>query len=167
MNLTWRYYDISNLPPQITKIIYVLETITEVLCHSPGEQCGGSDWYSCKQASSTNINVLVWCVCLLQVTNFPLDRAKLLEVELGNKFGYFWIVCQMKAKMLVAHTEPILVDNAYYDWRVRSVRNITINIGCSCVYRQVHTNTARTPEILQPYWPQCNWENTKRMFRGV
>ena len=42
----------------------------------------------------------------------------------------------MKAKMLVAHTEPILVDNAYYDWRVRSVRNITINIGCSCVYRE-------------------------------
>ena len=35
---------------------------------------------------------------------------------------------QMKAKMLVAHTER--------DWIVKSLRNITISIGCSCVYRE-------------------------------
>jgi len=65
------------------------ETITEVICHSAGERCGGSMYYSCKQ---------------------------------------------MKSKMLVAHTEPVLVEDSY-DWRVRAVRNITVNIGCSCVYR--------------------------------
>ena len=66
------------------------ETITEVLCHSPGEKCGGSDFYTCKQ---------------------------------------------MKAKMLVSHTESVLVDD-HYDWMVRSVRNVTINIGCGCVYME-------------------------------
>ena len=35
---------------------------------------------------------------------------------------------QMKAKMLVGHTDK--------EWRVRTLRNITINIGCSCVYRE-------------------------------
>ena len=75
------------------------ETITEVLCHSPGETCGGSEYYNCKQ---------------------------------------------MKAKMLVAHTEPVIAGD-YYDWRVRNVRNITINIGCSCVYRE--------PVLLQQFFP--------------
>ena len=42
---------------------------------------------------------------------------------------------QMKAKMLVGHTEPVLEGNLY-DWRVRNIRNITVNIGCSCVYRE-------------------------------
>ena len=32
---------------------------------------------------------------------------------------------QMKAKMLVAHTAPVLVDDNY-DWCVRAVRNITV-----------------------------------------
>ena len=31
------------------------------------------------------------------------------------------VIAQMKAKMLVAHTEPVLVGDIY-DWRVRSVR---------------------------------------------
>jgi len=51
---------------------------------------------------------------------------------------------QMKAKMLVAHTEPVLVDDSY-DWRVRAVRNITVNIGCSCVYR--------APVLLDEFFP--------------
>ena len=42
---------------------------------------------------------------------------------------------QIKAKMLVGHTEPVL-EGDLYDWRVRNIRNITINIGCSCVYRE-------------------------------
>jgi hypothetical protein len=42
---------------------------------------------------------------------------------------------QIKAKMLVGHTEPVLEGNLY-NWRVRNIRNITINIGCSCVYRE-------------------------------
>ena len=45
----------------------------------------------------------------------------------------FFICKQMKSKMLVAYTEPVLMGEDY-DWRVRSVRNITIKIGCSCVY---------------------------------
>jgi len=75
------------------------ETITEVICHSAGERCGGSMYYSCKQ---------------------------------------------MKSKMLVAHTEPVLVEDSY-DWRVRAVRNITVNIGCSCVYR--------APVLLDQFMP--------------
>lgn len=75
------------------------ETITEVICHSAGERCGGSMYYSCKQ---------------------------------------------MKSKMLVAHTEPVLVEDSY-DWRVRAVRNITVNIGCSCVYR--------APVLLDQFLP--------------
>ena len=64
-------------------LISILETITEILCHEPGDTCGGSDFYNCKQ---------------------------------------------MKAKMLVGHADQEL--------KVRSLRNITINIGCSCVYRE-------------------------------
>ena len=29
----------------------ISETITEVICHSAGEQCGGSMYYSCKQVT--------------------------------------------------------------------------------------------------------------------
>ena len=47
----------------------------------------------------------------------------------------FYACKQMRAKMMVAHTEP-LVTGDHYDWRVRNVRNITVNIGCSCVYRE-------------------------------
>ena len=62
---------------------FLSDTITEILCHSAGDQCGGSDYFSCKQ---------------------------------------------MKARMLVAHTDQA--------WSVvRAMRNITINTGCSCVYR--------------------------------
>merc|ERR1719394_1726903 len=50
----------------------------------------------------------------------------------------------MKSKMLVAHTEPVLVEDSY-DWRVRAVRNITVNIGCSCVYR--------APVLLDQFMP--------------
>ena len=64
-------------------LISILETITEILCHAPGDTCGGSDFYNCKQ---------------------------------------------MKAKMLVGHAD--------HELKVRSLRNITINIGCSCVYRE-------------------------------
>ena len=39
--------------------------------------------------------------------------------------------------MLVAHAEPVYLDEAV-DWRLRAVRNITINIGCSCVYRWLY-----------------------------
>ena len=58
------------------------EIITEILCHSAGETCGGSDYFSCKQ---------------------------------------------MKARMMVAHTDQA--------WNLRNKRNITVNTGCSCVYR--------------------------------
>ena len=34
----------------------------------------------------------------------------------------------MKAKMLVGHADQ--------EWKVRTLRNITINNGCSCVYRE-------------------------------
>ena len=50
----------------------------------------------------------------------------------------------MKSKILVAHTEPVLAGD-HYDWRVRNVRNITINIGCSCVYRE--------PVLLNQFFP--------------
>ena len=59
------------------------EIITEILCHSAGETCGGSEYFSCKQ---------------------------------------------MKTRMMVAHTDQA-------SWTVRTMRNITINTGCSCVYR--------------------------------
>jgi len=51
---------------------------------------------------------------------------------------------QMKSKMLVAHTDPVLVEDSY-DWRFRAVRNITVNIGCSCVYR--------APVLLDQFLP--------------
>ena len=81
----------------------MLETITEILCATRGDKCGGSEFYTCKQ---------------------------------------------MKTKMMVAHTEPVLVED-HYDWRVRTVRNVTINIGCSCVYRHhvlIHELFAPGPE---------------------
>merc|ERR1712130_287227 len=87
------------------------ETITEVICHSAGERCGGSMYYSCKQ---------------------------------------------MKSKMLVAHTEPVLVEDSY-DWRVRAVRNITVNIGCSCVYR--------APVLLDQFMPGP--QEKKRAFSAA
>ena len=40
---------------------------------------------------------------------------------------------QVKAKMLVATTEWVLAEG-FYELRVKSERNITVNIGCSCAY---------------------------------
>ena len=82
-------------------LISILETITEILCHAPGDTCGGSDFYNCKQ---------------------------------------------MKAKMLVGHTDR--------EWRVRTLRNITINIGCSCVYRE--------PVLLDQFSPGPEERRRKR-----
>ena len=67
----------------------------------------------------------------------PETITEVLCHNTGEKCGEsnFYTCKQMKAKMLVAHTEPVLAGGQY-DWRVRSVRNITINIGCSCVYRE-------------------------------
>ena len=69
---------------------FTSETITEVVCTTTGEKCGGSDFYSCHQ---------------------------------------------MKAKMLVATTKIVLAEG-FYELRVKSERNITVNIGCSCAYVQ-------------------------------
>ena len=69
---------------------FTSETITEVVCTTTGEKCGGSDFYSCHQ---------------------------------------------MKAKMLVATTEMVL-DEGFYELRVKSERNITVHIGCSCAYME-------------------------------
>ena len=38
----------------------------------------------------------------------------------------------MKAKILVGHTDTDIRK----DWKLKTKRNITINIGCSCVYRE-------------------------------
>ena len=67
----------------------------------------------------------------------PETITEVLCHSTGEKCGEsnFYACKQMKAKMLVAYTEPVLAGDQY-DWRVRSVRNVTINIGCSCVYRQ-------------------------------
>ena len=85
----------------LKKYFNFTETITEILCHNPGEKCGGSNYYNCKQ---------------------------------------------MKAKMLVGTTD--------LEWRVRTLRNITINIGCSCVYRE--------PVILQQFMPGPEEKRRKR-----
>ena len=88
-------------PPQNLNRNISAETITEILCHNPGERCGGSNYYNCKQ---------------------------------------------MKAKMLVGHTDR--------EWRVRTLRNITINIGCSCVYRE--------PVLLDQFSPGPEERRRKR-----
>ena len=63
----------------------------------------------------------------------------------------------MKAKMLVAYTGPVLAGENY-DWRVRGVRNITIKIGCSCVYRQpLMLNFFHGPREKRSVGPLEDW----------
>ena len=71
------------------------------------------------------------------INYFPETITEVLCHNTGEKCrGLNFYVCkQMKAKMLVAYTKPVLAGENY-NWRVRGVRNITIKIGCSCVYRQ-------------------------------
>ena len=39
--------------------------------------------------------------------------------------------------MLVGYAVAVPTDNAEnYEWRVQNVRNITVKIGCSCIYHQ-------------------------------
>ena len=58
--------------------------------------------------------------------------------------------------MLVAHTEAVVVED-HHDWRVRSIRNVTANVGCSCVYRDhvlIHELFAPGPqEKKRSQWP--------------
>ena len=95
------FFGVHFKPPQNLNRNISAETITEILCHNPGERCGGSNYYNCKQ---------------------------------------------MKAKMLVGHTDR--------EWRVRTLRNITINIGCSCVYRE--------PVLLDQFSPGPEERRRKR-----
>ena len=46
---------------------------------------------------------------------------------------------QMKAKMLVAHTEPVLVDDSY-DWRVRAVRSVKYHEKVGLSYDHLFTS---------------------------
>ena len=48
----------------------------------------------------------------------------------------------------------MLVGTTDLEWRVRMLRNITINIGCSCVYRE--------PVILQQFMPGPEEKRRKR-----
>jgi len=68
----------------------------------------------------------------------PETITEVLCHEAGATCGgsQYYSCKQMKAKMLVAHAEPVVLVDGGSDWRLRAVRNITINIGCSCVYRE-------------------------------
>ena len=70
------------------------------------------------------------------INNILETITEVLCLKIGSKCGgsEFYTCKQMKSKMLVAFTEPVLSGDTY-DWRVRSVRNVTVNMGCSCVYR--------------------------------
>ena len=71
-----------------------------------------------------NMNNLHWTPKWEKTTLYSNQKLWMALVLVAmNESMFDWQYCcpQMKSKMLVAHTEPVLVEDSY-DWRVRAVR---------------------------------------------
>ncbi|XP_023335639.1 uncharacterized protein LOC111706923 [Eurytemora carolleeae] len=89
----------------------------------------------------------------------PETITEVLCHEAGETCGgsQYYSCKQMKAKMLVAHAEAVQYEDQV-DWRLRAVRNITINIGCSCVYRE--------PVLLHQFLPGPPEKRSSNILRN-
>jgi hypothetical protein len=55
-----------------------------VLCHSPGESCGGSPYYSCKQMKVQLLSVLRNCIIFMPIRHQPYQTECQYIVNVGK-----------------------------------------------------------------------------------
>ena len=55
-------------------IKFISETITEVICHSAGERCGGSMYYSCKQVVGMSMIRMMTIMTIFRISVIIFDN---------------------------------------------------------------------------------------------